>query len=97
MLGNKFVRLSIGLVLLAALLVPAWKALATSGTPQVAWTSSMVNAGSSTASNFTCRWITRPSIAGNTIRIHLSNLFSASAETFGAVTVGIRTSRAAVS
>ena len=38
-----------------------------------------------TASNFTCRWITRPTIAGSTIRIHLSNVYSPVAETFGAL------------
>jgi lysophospholipase L1-like esterase len=65
-------------------------------TPQVAWTSSMAAGQSFTGSNFTCRWITRPSIAGNTIRVHLSNVFGSSAETFNAVTVGIRTSRAAL-
>src|SRR5262249_17579362 len=67
-----------------------------SGTPQVAWASSMANGQGFTGSNFTCRWITRPSIAGNTIRIHLSNFFSPNPETFNAVTVGLRTSRAAV-
>jgi hypothetical protein len=46
----------------------------TAGEPQVAWTAAMSQGPSLTASNFTCRIITRPTIPGNTVRIHLSNL-----------------------
>ena len=63
--------------------------------PQVAWTSSMAYGQTEGVSNITCRWIVRPSIAGKTIRIHLSNLYSPAPETFGAVTVALRTTRAA--
>lgn len=64
--------------------------------PQVAWTSAMSIAAPSTRSNYTCRWIARPSLSGDTVRVRLSNTYSGSPATLNAVTVAKRTTRAAV-
>src|SRR5579859_1283487 len=85
------------LLVLAVLYSLPRNALAQSGSPQVAWTSAMAEGDNGTASNFTCRWIVRPSIGGTTIRVHLSNLYGGTSETFNAATVALRTSGAAVS
>ena len=65
--------------------------------PQVAWTASMSLGQVTSGGNYTCRWIARPSIAGNTVRIRLSNLYSQAAQTYDAVSLAHRTTRAAVS
>lgn len=48
------------------------------------------------ASNFTCRTISRLSIGGSSIRVHLSNRYSSGPVTFTTVTVGVRSSGASI-
>ena len=81
----------------AILAGPGPSAHAQAAQPQVAWTSAMSIGSAMSGGNYTCRWITRPSIAGDTVRVRLSNVFSPVAQTFDAVTVAHRTTRAAVS
>ncbi|MES2355250.1 MAG: GDSL-type esterase/lipase family protein [Pseudomonadota bacterium] len=86
---------SIGVISTALLLESP--AFAVTGTPQVAWTIAMPNAVSFTQSNFTCRYITRPSISGNGVRIQLSNFYGDNPLTLNSVTVALRVSGAAAS
>jgi len=85
--------------LLASLLVVTlWHAAPAlaADAPQAAGTSSMRWVQPFTASNFTCRMIARPSVAGNGLRIRLSNVFGSAALTLNAVYVGLQSSGAAV-
>ena len=84
--------MALGLALLAG--APAF---AVSGTAQVAWGIGMLDNASPGLANFSCRYITRPSVAGNGVRIQLSNYYGDAPLTVRSTTVAAHGSGAAVS
>ena len=87
--------LSLPLSVLLSTVLPA-PAQAQSSQPQVAWSSAMSIGQGSSRANYTCRWIARPSLSGDAVRIRLSNAYSAQPLHLDAVTVARRTAGAAV-
>jgi lysophospholipase L1-like esterase len=82
---------------LGASLVLASPAFAITGKPQIAWTVGMIGSQASTQSNFSCRYIARPSIGGNGLQIELSNLYGVAPLTINSTTVGVRGTGAGIS
>lgn len=71
-------------------IVPA--AQATAGGWVTAWGSALQRVAPLTASNFTCRYITRVSVGGSAVRLRISNVFNPVSTTFNKITVAVRSS-----